>query len=483
MSGPAESPGSSPPAGYVAARALVRFLLGLFYRRIDVVGADRVPERGGLVVAANHHNSVVDAMLLIAVLPRHLRTLANAPLFSNPLVGPFLRLLGALPVHRRQEAGNDPARNAALFSATTATLRGGGAIAIFPEGRTQPEPVLMELRTGAARMLLAATTEEAPASPGGVGGGAPPPTSAAEAGSQAEPITLLPVGLLFDRPGTFREGRALVLVGAPVPTAQARALAASDAPERAARALTDDLTRALRALIVEADDRVTLRLLATAEELWREEGGDVPADAAGRLAWLQRAMRTYRTLLERDRLRVEGFRRDLEAFVAELDRLELAPADLARVPTPARLAGRALRQTAGLLVLTPLALFGVVLHAVPYRLTGFLVRRLARTDEEEATDKIAAGLLLFPLTWALETWGAWRLGGPWTAAALAVALLPAGFLALAWQERIARLGRDLRVLTRRRRDPELLARLLARRRDLAGELRSMAALVPEEWPA
>lgn len=179
MSGPAESPGSSPPAGYVAARALVRFLLGLFYRRIDVVGADRVPERGGLVVAANHHNSVVDAMLLIAVLPRHLRTLANAPLFSNPLVGPFLRLLGALPVHRRQEAGNDPARNAALFSATTATLRGGGAIAIFPEGRTQPEPVLMELRTGAARMLLAATTEEAPASPGGVGGGAPPTSTAA----------------------------------------------------------------------------------------------------------------------------------------------------------------------------------------------------------------------------------------------------------------------------------------------------------------
>lgn len=460
MPGPAESPGSSPPAGYVAARALVRFLLGLFYRRIDVVGASHVPPRGGLVVAANHHNSVVDAMLLIAVLPRHLRTLANAPLFSNPLVGPFLRLLGALPVHRRQEAGNDPARNAALFSATTATLRAGGAIAIFPEGRTQPEPVLMELRTGAARMLLAA-----------------------EAGSPAEPVTLLPVGLLFDRPGTFREGRALVLVGAPIPTSEARAMAASpDAPERAARALTDDLTRALRGLIVEADDRVTLRLLATAEELWRAEGGDVPADAAGRLAWLQRAMRTYRTLLERDRERVEGFRKDLEAFVAELDRLELAPSELARVPTPARLAGRALRQAAGLLVLTPLALLGVVLHVVPYRLTGILVHRLARTDEEEATDKIAAGLLLFPLTWALEAWGAWRVGGPWAVAALAVALVPTGFLALAWQERIARLGRDLRVFGRCRRDPGLSARLLVRRGALAGELRELASLVPEEWP-
>src|SRR5204863_341747 len=73
-----------------------------------------------------------------------------------PFIGPFLRLMGALPVQRRQEAGNDPARNAALFAATTATLQAGGAILIFPEGRTQPEPVLMDLRTGAARMLLAA---------------------------------------------------------------------------------------------------------------------------------------------------------------------------------------------------------------------------------------------------------------------------------------------------------------------------------------
>src|SRR5437763_2111677 len=111
--------------GYGVVRALVRFLLTLFYRRIDVVGVENVPADGGLVVAANHHNSVVDAMLLVARLPRRIRTLANAPLFGHPLIGPFLRLLGALPVHRRQEAGMDPARNTALFAATTATLRGG----------------------------------------------------------------------------------------------------------------------------------------------------------------------------------------------------------------------------------------------------------------------------------------------------------------------------------------------------------------------
>ena len=131
-------------------------MLSLFYRRIEVVGAEHIPRSGPLIVAANHHNSVVDAMLVLAVFPRRLRTLAKRPLFHHPLIGPFLRLVGALPVHRRQKSGNNPTRNAALFAATTATLRAGGAVLVFPEGRTQPEPVLLALRTGTARMLLAA---------------------------------------------------------------------------------------------------------------------------------------------------------------------------------------------------------------------------------------------------------------------------------------------------------------------------------------
>ncbi len=55
--------------GYAAVRGLTRFLLGLFYRRIDVVGAEHVPASGPLILAANHHNSLVDAMLLLAVVP------------------------------------------------------------------------------------------------------------------------------------------------------------------------------------------------------------------------------------------------------------------------------------------------------------------------------------------------------------------------------------------------------------------------------
>jgi 1-acyl-sn-glycerol-3-phosphate acyltransferase len=97
-----------------------------------VVGAERVPRAGPLIVAANHHNALVDGVLLLAVIPRRLVSVAKAPLFSNPLIGPFLRLVGALPAHRRQEGGSDPARNAALFAASTAALRNGEAVPSSP---------------------------------------------------------------------------------------------------------------------------------------------------------------------------------------------------------------------------------------------------------------------------------------------------------------------------------------------------------------
>src|SRR5262249_40653691 len=139
--------------GYAVVRGLARLLLALFYRRVDVVGGERIPRQGALVVAAHHHNSVVDALILLPLPPPPLplspgppALLPDAPRSPPPLTAPFLRLLGALPVHRRQEAGDDPARNTALFAATTETLARGGAILIFPEGRTQPEPVLLALR-------------------------------------------------------------------------------------------------------------------------------------------------------------------------------------------------------------------------------------------------------------------------------------------------------------------------------------------------
>ena len=420
-------------AGFAAVRGLARLLLGVFYRRIDVLGAERVPARGGLIVAANHHNSIVDAMLLLAALERPLRPLANAPLFRHPVIGPFLRLVGALPVHRRQEAGDDPRKNDALFEATTRTLRSGGGIFIFPEGRTQPEPVLLELRTGTARMLLAA---------------------------QPADVTLVPAGLVFRRPGIFREGEALVLFGEPLATAG-----------KDARELTEELAGALRALIVEAQDLETLGLLETAESVWSATGG-APQPPRERVRWLQRAAARYRLLAREQPRRLADFVRRLQAFAAEVDAAGFSLHALA-APRAGEVARFALRQAAALFLAAPLALCGFLLHGLPYALVGVALR-YPHSGEEDATIKMAAGLVLYPLSWALEGWLAWHFGGGVALAALLLLLVPSGFVALSWRERLAKSARGLRGLAAILRDRGLPDRLRAQRDRLAAELRELA---------
>lgn len=445
----------SESIGYVIVRSLTRFLVNLFYKRIEVVGAEHVPATGPLIVAANHHNSLVDAMLLLTVIPRPLRILANAPLFRHPLIGPFLRSIGAFPVHRRQEAGDDPARNADLFAATTAALRAGGAILIFPEGRTQPEPLLQPVRTGTARMLLAAEGE------------AP----------EAPRVTLLPVGLVFHQPGTFRGGRALVLIGPPIETADCRTgdPAASAQP---ARVLTNRLTEGLRAQIVEADDRHTLRLLELAEELWREQGA-APTGEAERVARLQRAMRIYRSLLRSAPERIATFRRTLEAYDAESENAGFAAVHLSRAYSFGGVARFTLTEGLSLLVGAPLALAGIVVHFLPYQLTALAVRLLPHTDEEEATDKIAAGLVLYPLVWAAEAWAVSAFAGTWPLIVFLAALLPTGFFALAWRARFDHVRGEARAFARYIGDRDLLRRLRVRRQELAAALVELARLAPE----
>jgi len=443
------------PASSRVWRALSRFLVWLFYRRVDVVGLERVPVSGPLIVAANHHQGLMDGILLAAALPRRLRPIAKAPLFGYPIIGQLARLSGAIPVHRRQDEGA-AVDNRAMFSAARRALEHGEALLIFPEGRSQSEPTLMPLRTGAARLVLGAPGERA----------------------EGPPVTLLPIGLMFHEPGTFRVGSAILLVGQPVPTDDLQALPPSEL-ERAVRLLTDRLGDALGRLIVEAKDRHTLGLVEAAESIWREEMPDAAREAKDRAAWLRRAALAHTYLALAEPARTAALRSRLERYVKDLELAGLTNRDLTHGYGASTVLRYGLRQGLALLLGLPLALWGLVNHVVPYQAIGLAVRALKPEPDVLATYKVLIGIVVFPACWALEGWTAWRLGGGLLLVLFLVSLLPTAFFALSWTERLERLRHETRGLLAVLLDRDLRAHLLARRRAIMAEFQDLLRHVPE----
>lgn len=453
---PSVEPIAAGPAGYRIFRSLARFLAGLFYRRVEVAGLERVPLSGSLVVAANHHQGLMDGVLLVAALPRRLRPIAKAPLFRYPVIGQLARLAGAIPVQRRQDSGGGAADNRAMFGAAQRALDLGDAILIFPEGVSQPEPALMPLRTGAARLVLGADREL----------------------RRRAVTTLLPVGLMFHEPGAFRVGTALVMVGEPV-LADDLAAAGLGGADTAVRRLTERLDEALRGLIVLARDRHTLELVHAAEAIWREEMPDSEREPEDRAAWRQRAARADQYLAGAEPARMAALRQRLERYTKDLDLAGLNDHDLSEGYRTAAVLRYAFREGLALALGLPLALWGVLNHIVPYQATALAVRAIKPEPDVLATYKVVAGLVLFPLCWALEGWTAWRLGGGPLLAVFLIALLPTGFFALSWTERLQRVGREARGLLTVLVDRDFRAHLLERRRSIMAEFQELLRLVPE----
>lgn len=110
---------------YGFARVVVGGAFRLLFR-YRVVGAEKVPLTGGLIVAANHISNFDPPMLGVA-LPRPISYMAKKELFAMPVARQLLPPLHAFPVDR--QAGGTAALRAALR-----LLKEGRCVGIFPEG-------------------------------------------------------------------------------------------------------------------------------------------------------------------------------------------------------------------------------------------------------------------------------------------------------------------------------------------------------------
>ena len=432
----------------LAATAVSRLVLRVFYRRVEAAGLARVPASGPTILVLNHPNGLMDPLLLLCLSPRPVSFLAKSPLFTMPFVSLFVRAFGSIPVYRPQDADADVRRNRETFTKARELLRRGGVLALFPEGVSHDQPRLMPLKSGAARIALGAAAEG--------------------------PVTIVPAGLTYEARDIFRSG-ALLRVAEPFTVDPIPLDERGEPPRTAVKALTGRLRVALEGATLQADDQATLDLAGVAEGLFAP-GGEEGLDA--RFAF-------RRLLLEKAALLRESHPERLAALSARVARASrvlaaagISPSDLDEGTVRAELAASALAAVLVALFLAAPALVGLAAHAPAYNLIGPLARRLSRGDTDVvATIKVLGAFVFFPLTWiALGATAGLAWGLP-LGLLTGLALPLCGTLGLLLLERWERTMTSLRVLRLSLFRRRTLARLRTERAAIVAEMQALDALL------
>jgi len=348
--------------------ALIRLVANTFFRRIDVVGIENVPEDGPVIFAGNHPNALMDGFLLVAKCGRWpLHFMANAKLWEYRVLGPLLNAIGAVPVYRREEHDGE-VDNQKAFEKLYAVIESGDCMGIFPEGISHAESQLVKLKTGTARIALAASAR-----------------------GKAE-VKIVPCGLNYIHRHRFRS-QVLIEFGEPI-IIDNRWLKNYGQDEQATvRRLTESLAGALLDVTLNAPDWRTLRFIQAARRLYKPATADL---APGEYVELSRRF-VDGYLQAKDDPELLNFRDAVEDYQARLDMLGLKDHQLRQPMTLRHAFRKVMLRSLTMLALLPLAIPGALLHLPVGWIAATVGERFSYEMDDIATLKVFATISLLPL--------------------------------------------------------------------------------------
>ncbi len=145
---------------YYLLRILVWLGLKIYCRSIRINQPDLLQFRGPLILACNHPNAFLDAIILGSLFHQPVHFLARGDAFRNPVIRKFLNALQLIPVYRLTEGKEYLNLNEASFDKCQQILNAGGIVLIFAEGLCLNQWMLRPMKKGTARIALAAMNEE-----------------------------------------------------------------------------------------------------------------------------------------------------------------------------------------------------------------------------------------------------------------------------------------------------------------------------------
>ena len=145
---------------YSIVKIIARLALPLYCRDIEINQREHLNHKGPLILACNHPNSFLDAIILCTLFDSTIYSLARGDAFKNKRAAKFLRLFKMFPVYRVSEGVENLEENYTTFKLCKDLFKKNGIVLIFSEGRCINEWHLRPLKKGTARLAISSWKDD-----------------------------------------------------------------------------------------------------------------------------------------------------------------------------------------------------------------------------------------------------------------------------------------------------------------------------------
>jgi 1-acyl-sn-glycerol-3-phosphate acyltransferase len=366
-------------AGHTLLRNWVVLAIRVYFRKIQVIGSEKIPRSGPVLFAPNHQYAFMDALIITIIDRKIPYYLVRGDIFRTRLANFMLRSLRMMPVYRAKDKVDMVKKNEEIFDKCMEILGSFGHLIIFPEGNHSKIRRIRPVQKGIFRIAFRTLLEK----------------------QGAQDLVIIPVGINYDDQSHFQSD-LLVNFGNPIKVSQYL----EEYKQSSARVIGELKNKIFAELVrlnINIENAESYKFY---ENIIKIYSPHFMLNIGESYNNLEKRFNAYHNIITRlDKFKNESeeefreFMIKCNKFFKRQSRQKL---------NPAYISGRSgsgmgkLHRYIALVIVLPVYYYGVINHAVALAIPYLIGKFLVRDDHFESSVKIAVGLLSFPLAYAIN---------------------------------------------------------------------------------
>lgn len=431
---------------YYTFKLLFYLTVRAYFRSISINGkVSNLSSGKPVIFAANHPSSFMDPIILGAYIKRSLHFLARGDVFKFKIVRPLFRQLHMIPVYKADLSPEQLHKNESTFEKCYDHLGKNKTLLIFPEGVSKTERRLRPIKTGTARIALGAEEKHG-----------------FELG-----LEIIPVGLNYSDPHLFKSD-VHINYGEPILVNEYRVAYQKDSRDGVVQ-LTERIKQELEKQIVVIENEKLEKTIEDIETLYRSKlRQNSPSQEKGThdFKLSQDIVKAVEYFSEHNPKAVKDFQKKVSTYLKDLENSSLRDTQIRS--SSVRI--KAMRRLLYFLVGFPLFAFGFITNIIPFKLSGFISRRIKIREDFVGSINISVGMLVFLLMYSLESVLISNYGNNLIGVLFFIILYPMGLFTISYINSYYKFRGNIKYITLFIQKSDVVSRLQRERKDLIDEL-------------